>query len=82
MADECGNSPNRSALPFSSQAAGRWIHQFTAPNFAFGVTSAKFDEDGLYRIMRRRALTARDFRRWGINPPKRFKKRATTKGKK
>lgn len=74
MADECANSTGSSGLPFSSQTAGRWLYQFTAPNFAFGLQSAKADEDGLYRIYRRRPLKAADFRRWGIPVPKRFKK--------
>ena len=73
MADECGNSGK--PIPFSTTAAYRWIRQFCAPNFAFGIDSKKYDEEGLYRLRRRRRLRRQDFSRWGINPPKRFRKR-------
>lgn len=72
MADECGNSPSGSDLPFSSQAAGRWIHQFTAVNFAFGLQP---DENDNWEIFRRRPLIAKDFKRWGIPVPKRFRRK-------
>ena len=75
MADECANTTATSGLPFSSQTAGRWLYQFTAPNFAFGIDSKKVSEDGLYRIYRRRPLTEKDFKRWGIPVPKRFKRK-------
>lgn len=67
MAEECGNEGK--PLPFSSTTAYRWIHQFTAPNFAFGLRP---DENENWEIYRRRVLRAKDFRRWGIRPPKRF----------
>jgi hypothetical protein len=72
MAGECGNSGK--PMPFSSITAYRWIAQFTAPGFAFGIDSKKLDEEGLYRLVRTRPLTGKDFKRWGIPVPKRFKK--------
>lgn len=73
MANECANSGK--PIPFSSTTADRWIGQFTAPNFAFGIDSKKLDQEGLYRLKRRRPLTAKDFKRWGIVVPKRFRKK-------
>ena len=75
MADDCANSTAKGGIPFSSQTAGRWLNQFTAPSFAFGISSRQAEEDGLYRIVRRRPLRASDFKRWGIPVPKRFKRR-------
>lgn len=69
MAEECGNDGK--PLPFSSTTGYRWIHQFTAPNFAFGLRP---DENENWEIFRRRPLRGDDFRRWGIVVPKRFKK--------
>ena len=72
MAGECGNSGK--PIPFSSITAYRWIAQFTAPGFAFGIDSRKIDEEGLYRLRRRRRLRRQDFIKWGITPPKRFRR--------
>jgi hypothetical protein len=66
MAGECGNTGK--PMPFSSITAYRWIAQFTAPGFAFGIDSRKFDQDGLYRLRRTRPLEAKDWRRWGMKP--------------
>jgi hypothetical protein len=70
MADDCGNEGK--PLPFSSTTAYRWIHQFTATSFAFGLQP---DENDNWEIFRRRRLQAADFKRWGIKVPKRFRKK-------
>lgn len=76
LSDDCANFTAKAGLPFSSQTAGRWVHQFTALTFAFGISPAKLDENGLYRVFRRRPLKASDFVRWGIPVPKRFKRKS------
>ena len=73
MADECGNEGR--PLPFSTITAYRWIHQFTARNFAFGIRPDRSDQDAYWQLYRRRPLRASDFKRWGIRPPKRFRER-------
>jgi hypothetical protein len=74
MAAECANDykPNKkNYIPFSSQCAYSWLNQFSVSNGPFAIVPGDLG----YELVRRRALSRQDFVRWGVTPPKRFRKR-------
>ncbi len=69
VAEECANEFK--PLACSSITMYRWIAQFSAQNAPFRIEPTDLG----YQLLRRRRLTRQDFLKWGIDPPKRFRRR-------